>query len=238
MKGRKLYPDGVYRSPNWIDLRGRVFERLTVEVEDKSKSGKARWKCVCVCGGTAFADTNTLTSGHKRSCGCLMREAQAAPKPYKRTHGMSKHPVRAVWSTMLARCRNSKNNSYKRYGARGITVCDFLAETPQNVIDLLGERPEKMEIDRINNDGHYSCGKCPDCLARQLPLNVRWLSHTGQLRNYSKNLNYTIDGVTRCLKEWAQVLGINYHTLYHRMELGWHQEEMFKPVGHKRTINA
>jgi hypothetical protein len=167
-----------------------------------------------------------------------MREVHAMQRPNPKTHGMSRHPVGAVWRSMLARCRNPKNKSYERYGARGITVCDFLAESPQHIIELLGERPEKMEIDRTNNDGHYSCGKCPDCLARNLPLNVRWLSHTGQLRNFSKNRNYTIGGVTKCLKEWSQVLGLNYHMLYHRMAMGWQEEDMFKPSGFKRSANA
>jgi hypothetical protein len=67
---------------------------------------------------------------------------------------------------MIKRCRNKRDTEYKRYGGRGITVCDrwingegglsgfecFLAD--------MGERPAGKSIDRIDNDGNYEPGNC------------------------------------------------------------------------------
>lgn len=57
------------------DLTGQVFGKLTV-IEDtgkKDKHGITLWLCQCSCGNTVEASTQALTSGSKRSCGCLQR---------------------------------------------------------------------------------------------------------------------------------------------------------------------
>ena len=38
-------------------------------------------------------------------------------------HGLYKHPLYKIWLGMKRRCYNSKNDSYKYYGARGVRVC-------------------------------------------------------------------------------------------------------------------
>lgn len=58
------------------DLRGEKFGRLTViEKTDKRNNGIV-WKCQCDCGNTVLVPTWRLTSGRKKSCGCLERECR------------------------------------------------------------------------------------------------------------------------------------------------------------------
>ena len=38
-------------------------------------------------------------------------------------HGLSKHPLKQIWSDMKQRCYNKNGRQYKNYGARGIIVC-------------------------------------------------------------------------------------------------------------------
>lgn len=52
------------------DLTGMRFGRLTVIERVPSKSGHARWKCLCDCGNYTEALSNNLKSGAKVSCGC------------------------------------------------------------------------------------------------------------------------------------------------------------------------
>lgn len=58
------------------DFIGRKFNMLTVIERSEnyiSPQGKpcSRWKCVCDCGNVTVATRGELTSGHKKSCGCL-----------------------------------------------------------------------------------------------------------------------------------------------------------------------
>lgn len=55
------------------DLSGQKFGRLTV-IGWVQHNGRGTWKCVCDCGSQVLVKTNSLTSGHTKSCGCYMRE--------------------------------------------------------------------------------------------------------------------------------------------------------------------
>lgn len=59
--------------PGQIDLTGKRFGRLVcVEpTEDRKFHGSTVWKCICDCGNTCTAAGRQLTSGNKKSCGCL-----------------------------------------------------------------------------------------------------------------------------------------------------------------------
>lgn len=60
------------------DLMGQTFGRLTVIQELPAERGKGKmWLCQCTCGNKKALPTSRLTSGHTRSCGCLLREHTA-----------------------------------------------------------------------------------------------------------------------------------------------------------------
>lgn len=85
--------------------------------------------------------------------------------------GRSTHPLLGTWHMMIARCENPKHTSYRLYGGRGITVCDRWRNDFWTFVADVGERPEGMTLDRIDNDGPYA------------PGNVRWAKHSDQVRN-------------------------------------------------------
>jgi hypothetical protein len=60
---------------------------------------------------------------------------------------------------MLDRCRNPKHKYFYLYGNRGINVCSRWLKFSNFLADM-GERPEGMTLDRINNDGNYEPGNC------------------------------------------------------------------------------
>ena len=55
-----------------VDLTGQRFGKLVV-VSVGRKNGAMAWKCKCDCGGYTELESNKLTSGNTKSCGCMRR---------------------------------------------------------------------------------------------------------------------------------------------------------------------
>jgi len=151
-------------------------------------------------------------------------------------HGLSDTPIGRTWCNMRARCLNSNVIPFKKYGARGIWICKFLAESPKNIIAMIGNRPSGKSIDRISGKGGYTCGECNDCIAHDWPLNIRWLTTKEQNRNTARNLMVTINGKTRCVSDWAERSGIFPTTLYYRVKIGLRGNEILSPLKRRGTI--
>lgn len=61
-----------------IDLTGQRFGKLfAVEQAGKTEKKSIIWLCRCDCGKVTTALTHDLTSGHKKSCGCLKHQTHA-----------------------------------------------------------------------------------------------------------------------------------------------------------------
>ena len=119
-----MMADDTYTLPSKHikDLRGMRFNRLTVVAfaGQRGSTGSAYWKCRCDCGTETEARAGGLIFGDVRSCGCLQRDRVTK-------HGMDGTSEYRTWSSMVSRCYNPNHPGFKNYGARGITVCDFVA---------------------------------------------------------------------------------------------------------------
>jgi hypothetical protein len=113
-----------------------------------------------------------------------------------------------VWSAMVRRCHNPRDKSYWRYGARGISVCEEWRASFEAFLAHVGSRPPGLTLDRINTYGNYE------------PGNVRWASYKEQARNTRRNHLHTINGETRCLAEWCEILGEPWTTVKKRVAAG------------------
>jgi hypothetical protein len=127
---------------------------------------------------------------------------------------------------MHSRCYNLNEPCHAHYGAKGVYICDGWIKDFGAFRDDMGPRPSKQySIDRINNDGSYTCGKCSQCVERGAPANCRWATDEQQANNQSRTRLLTHDGVTMSLSQWARHLGWHPNVLYTRFNLGWTVEQ-------------
>lgn len=77
-------------------------------------------------------------------------------------HGHSGTPLEFMYSSMFSRCYNPKNNRYKNYGGRGITVCDEWLNSRLRFYNWAIDNGWKqgLQLDRIDNDGNYTPENC------------------------------------------------------------------------------
>ena len=103
------------------DYVGKIFGRLTVVEYSHTKGGKAFWHCICSCGNEVVVPTGHLSNGHTKSCGCYKNELIGNRN---KSHGMRHTRIYRIWLNMKNRCNNPRDDTYKHYGDRGVTVCE------------------------------------------------------------------------------------------------------------------
>jgi hypothetical protein len=209
---------------------GSKIGRWTIICKAEKQQKGTYWSCECECGERRAVRGSALTAGKSISCGCFSRDQR---------RGIATNGTMNSWSAMKSRCEYEKNKLYSRYGGRGIKICEHLSESSSNLAALIGNRPNGLSIDRINNDGHYSCGTCHECIDNAWEMNVRWATRYEQQRNTSKNRHLTMGGETKCLSDWARLSGLRVITLWQRIEGGWPESRLLipplRPTTHKHT---
>jgi hypothetical protein len=155
------------------ELIGKKYGMLEImaEVNPHIKAGgqiERKMFCKCDCGQYASIKLGQLRIGHTKSCGCRERM----------THGLTNHPLMDTWYNMKQRCYYPKSTFYKRYGERGIKVCD---EWKNSFISFYNWAikngwSKELKIDRIENDGNYE------------PSNCQFVTNKVNCRNTSRTL--------------------------------------------------
>ena len=198
-----------------IDLAGKKFGRLNVlEYTGADARGNSMFLCECDCGNKKIVRGNYLRNGMTKSCGCYREDVI-------KTHGLSDNPLYKVWANMNERCTNASLNNYKRYGGRGIKVCEEWSADVSKFIEWSMENGYRngLSIDRIDNDKDYE------------PSNCKWSTRKEQARNTSTNVFIDFGGKNMTIAEWSEKLGIKYDVLYKRYKLGDRGYRLLKPMG-------
>lgn len=193
----------------------QTFGRLTVidEAPRRSKTRHRFWRCKCICEKVIIADGSNLRNGHTTSCGC--KKIEVAGKQ-SIIHGQTGSPEFVVWVGMRQRCNNPNTAAFKDYGGRGIYI-DSSWNTFEQFLKDMGPRPARKTLDRIDNNGPYSKENC------------RWVDNYVQHNNTRKNTQFSLNGRSQTMAQWARELKIKSSTLWMRLHYGWSIE---------RTLNT
>ena len=199
------------------EIVGRKYGRLTIKKELPPRiwasSKKREFLCSCECGAETGALLVDMQRGRRTDCGCGTKERRSRAK---KTHGMSKTRIYRIWTRMFDRCYNKSHVHFDRYGGRGIVICDEWNSFVCFLNDMKEGYSDDLSIDRINNDlGYYK-------------ENCRWATNTEQHRNTSSNVVIKINGIERCVAEWAEVSGVAHGTILWRLKHGRTGEDIIK----------
>jgi hypothetical protein len=129
--------------------------------------------CQCDCGYvTDFALIQIIKHTNQYCRECFYRAGTFNPGGY--VHGESFSSLYGRWKGIKARCRNTNNINYYKYGGRGIKVCDkwFNSYLNFRYWAMSHGYREWLSLDRYpNNDGNYE------------PSNCRWATYEQQANN-------------------------------------------------------
>ena len=116
-----------------------------------------------------------------------------------------KQPWYNSYRSMMDRCYRKGAANYRRYGGRGIEVCEEWHDIEAFAIWCeCSDYQPGLTIERIDVDGNY----CPE--------NCRWATHKEQANNRGNTIWVTIDGVTKTISGWAEFSGLSRSTISNR----------------------
>lgn len=209
----------------WLNLVGQRFHRWTV----LSKGPGCFWLCRCDCGTKKLILQKNLRFGYSKSCGCLQVETV---RKNETVHGYATdpitgkpHPFYRAWLSMIGRCRNPRDTGWSYYGVRGIKVCKRFLSFVHFLADMRDGWKPGLTLDLKDNNGHYSCGKCSQCIEQSWPSNCRWATKLEQANNKRNNRRITFGNITKTAPEWARSIGISAGTFSQRLDRGWTAEK-------------
>lgn len=97
------------------DLTNKEFGDLIVLKRVKKENTRSiQYLCKCSCGNEVVRSYIGLKAGKATHCGCKIKKVKYLDRQ-----------LYEVWKGMKARCRDKNNISYKRYGAKGVRVCEL-----------------------------------------------------------------------------------------------------------------
>lgn len=202
------------RSPLFVDLSGKKFNKLfVVSVADKRKT-QYRYNCLCDCGNKVVVAGNAMSVGNTKSCGCQ----------HKRLLGFGSSSFGQSWRDMKRRVNNKNCVSFKHYGKRGISMDSRWLDFKCFYADMYPGYIDGYSIERIDVNGPYDKENC------------MWVSRGKQNYNKQNTLLAEVNGTKICIGELAKQSGIPYRILRNRFKRGLNGKDLVEPYGPVKSI--
>lgn len=208
-------------------IAGEVFYDLTltgnVSFMDTKEGKRMYVEAKCICGVIKSYPLRYLKTGNTKSCGCVRRRKIIEATT---THGYTNHPLYSVYQDMKRRCYDSKCQSYKDYGGRGIKVCDEWLDDVKSFCDwgMVNGYQKGLELDKINNYKNYE------------PSNCRFVTRAKGNVNMRRVKQILAFGESKCIAEWTidNRCTISPQALKNRLIGGWDAEKAIVTPSNKK----
>ena len=208
-----------------LNVGDRVNRLIILELYNVYEHGqnKTYAKCECDCGNITKVKLTAIKQEEVKSCGCLKAEkaSQRMTEYNSAFHGLSDSRLYKILAGMKNRCYNTKQYSYKDYGARGIKICDEWMSDFKAFYDWAMNHGYKdtLTIERLDVDGDYK------------PDNCTWITRREQAANKRNScpIILTAFGETKNIYEWmhderCQLKSVG--ALAYRVCAGWKPEDI------------
>lgn len=185
-----------------ISLGARVL--TSPPRHELSSSGRRRWVVEVRCTGCSREYTvhvDNLLFGKSRNCKCQSGLALGHTKGSVHEN-LPARRLAERYDAILQRCQNPAHPSYPNYGGRGIALKFGRGEFVTWCLDQLPHPTyEKLQIDRINNDGHYE------------PGNLRLVDAGTNLRNRRNSVRIRYRDLVVNASDLGHILHFHFPTL-------------------------
>lgn len=126
-----------------------------------------------------------------------------------------------TYDNIKTRCYNKKNTKYKRYGAKGVVMCDEWLQSREAFIKWCDEtcKDVTLTIERINVYGNYE------------PDNCTWVTMEQQAKNKRNSIKVNYYGTEYCLRDLCSKLGYT-HIEYRRIHarIAYENWDVYKAI--------
>ncbi len=172
---------------------------LTIASEVYWRDRLAYVRLTCsACGIEKESVTNNLFSGGVKNCRCQTK--YKVPEPRIKYTDARQKALSSRYSLLSQRCNNPRATGYHNYGGRGIenrfkSVEEFITWMLEN---LPHQTYKGVEIDRVDNNGHYE------------PGNLRLVPHIVNANNKRNRRSVIYQGVSVSFSHLWHLLKTDY----------------------------
>lgn len=154
-------------SRKFQDLTGKKFGRWTVlslAVRARDNGGASRWLCRCECGTERSVLALQLKSEMSRSCGCLKRELDGRPRPWRVKHHCSREERSRIYRDRYREDgrTNLRRREWRVANLELARADGVLAAQKRRAMELAapGNGIKKSEWDAICDEFNGACAYC------------------------------------------------------------------------------